>query len=411
MRIVFYSQHVLGVGHLFRSLEIAKALAPHQVDLVTGGEHVAVALPPHVRHLPLPELSMDPDFQGLQISRSATKSLESSRAMEAVMDERRHRLLEHVRATQPDLFLAELFPFGRKRFGFELLPVLEAVRRGELGHCRTVCSVRDILVEKRDPDKYESRVVKQLNSLFDLVLVHADPRLIRLEETFVRITDIVPPVRYTGYVAAPVDASEGERLRESLGLASEDGMIVASVGGGAVGHELLEAVLEASALLQSRRSHQLRMFTGPFMAENAFTVLSKRAAGLEGVHLERFTENFGTWLAAADLSVSMAGYNTTMNLLAAETFGLVWPFAQNREQTMRAQRLERFGMLSVLQPEDLVPERLTQRMAEALDIGRKNRAGTGLGEPCEGASCIDLNGAAATRRILETFYMGEDLDG
>ena len=407
MRIVFYSQHVLGVGHLFRSLEIAAALAPHQVDLVTGGEHVAVSLPPHVHHVRLPPLCMDADFQRLQTVRPIPTKSHSSHPPETIFTERRHRLMEHVRATRPDLFLVELFPFGRKRFGFELLPVLEAVRDGELGRCRSVCSVRDILVEKRDPAKYESRVVHQLNTLFDLVLVHADPRLVRLEETFSRISDIEPAVEYTGYVVAPVDAEQGARLRQSLGIAPREEMIVASIGGGAVGRELLEAVLEASALLQLRRPHQLWIFTGPFMAEDVFAALAVRAAGLQRTHLRRFTDQFGVWLAAANLSVSMAGYNTTMNLLAANTLGLVWPFAQNREQAMRAERLERFEMLSVLRSGDLVPERLTARMEASLDA---ERAKWVQGAP-RSHTAIDLDGASATRRILDAFCHGEAGNG
>ncbi|TVQ97808.1 MAG: hypothetical protein EA399_12295 [Desulfovibrionales bacterium] len=409
MRVVFYSQHVLGMGHLFRSLEIATALAPHHVDLITGGEHVAVSLPPHVRHIPLPPLCMDADFQTLQTSRSAltragvSQAASPSQSMDDVMTRRRQRLLEHLREARPDLFLIELFPFGRKRFGFELLPVLEASRRGELGRCRTVCSVRDILVEKRDPAKYEARVVHQLNTLFDLVLVHADPYLVRLEETFASVDAIVPRIVYTGYVVAPVDAAQGGRLRHSLGLASRDEMIVASIGGGAVGRELLEAVLEASVLLQPDRPHHLWVFTGPFLSEVEFTELFQQAAGRKRVHVHRFTENFGNWLSAADLSVSMAGYNTTMNLLAAKTFGLVWPYGQNREQAMRAERLEHVGLLSVLRKDDLKPEQLAVRMGEALGAASARKLTVDFPEASDGGFRINLDGAATTRKILECF--------
>ncbi|WP_052812969.1 glycosyltransferase family protein [Desulfonatronum thioautotrophicum] len=409
MRIVFYSQHVLGMGHLFRSLEIATALAPHHVDLVTGGEHVALTLPAHVRHIPLPPLCMDADFQTLQTCRSdltrtgVSQAASPSQSTDEVMTRRRRRLMEHLREVQPDLFLVELFPFGRKRFGFELLPVLEASRRGELGRCRTVCSVRDILVEKQDPASYEARVVHQLNTYFDLVLVHADPRLVRLEETFASVEAIVPRIVYTGYVVAPVDAAKGLRLRQYLELAHEEEMIVASIGGGAVGRELLEAVLDASTLLQPGRPHHLWVFTGPFLSEVEFTDLCQRAAGRERVHVHRFTENFGDWLSAADLSVSMAGYNTTMNLLAAKTFGLVWPYGQNREQSMRAERLEHFGLLSVLRKDDLVPEQLAVRMVEALGAASARRPAVDFPDASNDGYCINLDGATATRNILECF--------
>ena len=37
MNILHYTQHVLGIGHLFRSLAIDRALAPATVHLTTGG--------------------------------------------------------------------------------------------------------------------------------------------------------------------------------------------------------------------------------------------------------------------------------------------------------------------------------------------------------------------------------------
>ena len=46
--------------------------------------------------------------------------------------------------------MLELYPFGRKAFRFELDPVLEGIRDRSLGPCRVVCSLRDVLVEKKN---------------------------------------------------------------------------------------------------------------------------------------------------------------------------------------------------------------------------------------------------------------------
>ena len=49
MKILLYCQHVLGIGHLFRTLEIARALKEHHVTLVLGGPRASTSLPNHVR--------------------------------------------------------------------------------------------------------------------------------------------------------------------------------------------------------------------------------------------------------------------------------------------------------------------------------------------------------------------------
>ena len=45
MKIILYCQHIWGVGHYFRSLEICKALIGHDILMVTGGAEVDTPLP------------------------------------------------------------------------------------------------------------------------------------------------------------------------------------------------------------------------------------------------------------------------------------------------------------------------------------------------------------------------------
>jgi len=382
MKVLMYCQYVLGIGHFFRSLEIARALKGHEVVLVTGGPEMEAALPGHVREVRLPGLAMDGEFSGLFAT-------EPSRSVEEVKKTRLEMLFELFREESPDLFLVELYPFGRGSFRFELEPVLEAVRTGGLPACRVVSSLRDILVEKKDPGAYEERVLRALNRRFDALLVHADPALVRLEQTFSRASDIAVPVVYTGFVTARPEPGAGERLRRRLGLGPSDRLVVASAGGGGVGGRLLEATLAAFDLLPDEPAAHLHLFTGPFMDAASYAALAARDGGRARV--ARFTPDFLPLLAAADLSVSLAGYNTSMNVLAAGVPALLWPFAQNREQRLRAEALARRGAAKVLEDADLEPKRLAGLMAERLK--RPERVTTS----------IDLDGAVHTARWIEAF--------
>lgn len=376
MKILQYCQHVLGVGHFFRTLEILRALSDHDVILVTGGERVAAELPAHVREVHLPALMMDADFKALH-------SGDEGASVEAVQAGRAERLFEIFRETAPDLFLVELYPFGRKKFRFELDPVLAGIREGTLPPCRTACSLRDILVEKEDVASYENRVVKTLNRWFDALLIHADPKLIRLEETFSRVGDLETEIVYTGFVTPQPAPDARERVRRDLGVGEAEFLIVASAGGGKVGAPLLEATVAAFPLMDGAEKARLLVFTGPYMDDDAVDRLRRLAGDRVGV--SRFTSDFLSHLAAADLSVSMAGYNTTMNILAARVPALVWPFAQNREQRLRARRLIGLGAaMRIIEEEDLIPNRLARRMAAAID--RRDRPSVP----------VDLDGAART---------------
>ncbi len=384
MRVAYYCQHVLGMGHFFRSLEIAKALAGHQVDLISGGPEVQVELPAHVSLFRLPGLMMNDDFSELF-------PLESGLSLDEVKNERMQLLGERFLLFPPDLFLVELFPFGRNQFSFELLPLLKDIREGRFGPVKVVCSLRDVLVEKRDRQKYEARVVKRLNEYFDLLVVHADPKLLRLDETFESLDRVRIPVRYTGFVTTKPAPGAGVALRRELGQNPGQKLVVASIGGGKVGGRLLFSALQAFALLDHKDS-RMHVFSGPYMDPAEFLALEKLASAIPGIVLERFTDRFLDYLDAADLSLSQAGYNTAMNILASGVPALVWPFDQNREQRLRAEKLMRLGALSILDDADLPPERLATRMAEAMNSGKRS-----------GPPPVDLEGASNTARLLEDF--------
>jgi predicted glycosyltransferase len=241
-------------------------------------------------------------------------------------------------------------------------------------------------VEKKDPAAYEARVIDILNRYFDALLIHADSRVLTLDETFSRLKDITVPIVYTGFVTPRPAQGAGAKLRQDLGIDKEDLLIVASAGGGNVGGLLLEAVVEAFGLMNIDRPAHLHVFTGPFLSEEAFERL--RGTADRRVRIFRFTSDFLSYLAGADLSVSMAGYNTCMNIAAAQVPALVWPFPQNREQGLRASRLAQMGILRVLTDEELHPRRLSALMEKGIDLRSRSLVD------------IDLSGAENTVRWL-----------
>jgi predicted glycosyltransferase len=229
-------------------------------------------------------------------------------------------------------------------------------------------------------------VIDILNRYFDALLIHADPRVLTLDETFSRLKDITVPMVYTGFVTPMPAPDAGRRLRQQLGIDRKEILIVASAGGGNVGNILLEAVVEAFAFMNIDQPIHLHVFTGPFLSEDAFERL--RRIRDTRMRILRFTSDFLSYLAGADLSVSMAGYNTCMNIAAAQVPALVWPFPQNREQGLRALRLAQFGVLQVLSEEDLHPRRLSAIMQQAISLRSRSTAD------------IDLSGADSTVKWL-----------
>src|SRR5262245_3077462 len=248
-KILFYSQHVLGIGHFVRAMEIARGLPNCKIRFLNGGESVeGFPYPPWVELVNL--LPVKPDA-----ALNFIESTDPSQSLDELKCSRLEALLSEFDSFDPDVLIIELFPFGRRQFVFELMPLLARTRRRGQS-TKVVCSVRDILVTQPEHLHHEEWVCNVLNRYFDMVLVHSDPAFHTLEETFSRVADIRTAIRYTGYVVQTLDerepATNGAGDGPGEARPADDTLrqaghpkIVVSVGGGRVGYELLASAVNA----------------------------------------------------------------------------------------------------------------------------------------------------------------------
>ena len=385
-RLLFYCQPVLGMGHLVRSLAILRGLDGFEIGFINGGLPLAAAtvatLPGNIAVINLPALQADPEFRGI-VAIDPTRNLDEIRA------ERMSGLLEIFATFNPDILMIELFPFGRMKFDFELRPLLEAARRREPAPS-IVCSLRDILVAKRDQKDFEDFAIERANQFFDLILVHSDPTFQPLGETFPPVDRLTCRIEYTGYVVEVEPAASNPT--------GGDQTVVVSIGGGRVGLELLYAASEASRQVRRSIPHRLHLFTGPYLPADEFRKLVDNYAGDDDIMIERFTPDLVGAMRNARLSISLAGYNTCMNILTAGVPSIVHPFTgnENREQTIRAHKLEQSGIVSVITAEELASGQLAPLMAAMLTTPANS----------DHRLKIDLDGVRKTK-ILLTELAGE----
>ncbi|GLR52061.1 glycosyl transferase [Shinella yambaruensis] len=369
-RVLFYVQHLLGIGHLARASRIVRALVDDgfAVTLVTGGMPVDGFPGPGIDHVALPAIAVgDGGFSAL-VDANGTVIDEAFKAA------RRDRLLAAYHAMRPDIVIVEAFPFGRRQVRFELLPLIAAIE-ASTPRPLLLTSLRDILQERAKPGRDEETIDLVLRH-FDGVLVHGDPAFVRLEDTFPLADAIAGRVVYTGLVGSPAAEPAAERYD-----------VVVSAGGGAVGAGLVEAALAASG--RRTGSGRWLVITGPNLPQADFAQLS--AARPAHVDLVRFRTDFRNLLAAARLSVSQAGYNTVCDVLQAGCGAVLVPFASGgeSEQTARAERLERLGRAVVLREDILSGETLADAILRAEEA-----------ETEKNVPVLQLDGANRTAKIL-----------
>ena len=348
-----------------------------------GGREVDIELPEHVNVVRLPGLYMDEQFTTLMAE-------DEGQPVDFIQRRRKEILASLFEQHRPDVFIIELYPFGRTIFGFELQPLLDDIHRGRFGDIKVVCSLRDILVEKKNQQMYEERVINLLHTYFHLLLIHSDDRLLTLDETFGRMDDIQIPTVYTGFISPKTNPEAGRQLRRELGVAPNEKLLIASAGGGRSGYDLLSCLLEAYPLMSRKAPIRIEMFAGPFREPEEFKMLNAKA--VKGVRVRYYTRRFLDYLAAADLSVSLAGYNTCMNLLAARVPALIYPYSKQQEQPLRVAKLNTFIPMKILRDKDIEPAVISDYIDKLLLESR----------PSESVP-LDLDGAENTARYIASW--------
>jgi predicted glycosyltransferase len=296
---------------------------------------------------------------------------------------RKERVDAHVQNAQianPDVIITEFWPFDRPFLDQEMEAVLEATK-GKSATGLRIASVRDVLDTPYDMDREknpdidkqrEARLawaVKEINEKYDAVLVHGDAKFIPLDETCSVVNQIKKPVIYTGYV---ID----ELPKRTVKPGDKTAPIVVSCGSGVDGHELVFGFLTAWDRLLDRKASDpdvaymvdrpVHIICGPRFDPDALhdvqewaTMLSKER-GVD-IKVDGYRDDFTSVLAGAAFSVSLAGYNTTLETLAMEVPSLMVPkysYIQGRlrwstEQLYRLERLNKEDLASYAHPEEV----------------------------------------------------------
>jgi predicted glycosyltransferase len=366
-RVFIWVQHLLGLGHFARARALAAALsdAGFAVTLASGGVTPSDAVPRDYAFVQLPPArAKDELFDELV---DDTGALVDQRWHEA----RRDALLAAFDKVHPDIVITETFPFGRRLLNFELHALIETAR-ARVQPPLIVASLRDILQRPRKPDRANA-MVDYAHTNYDALLVHGDPGVVRLEESFAEIISLAERTHYTGYIGAKPQRVATRRTE-----------ILVSAGGGAAGKALIEAAFKARELSRLK-GRPWTFVTGPLADGTA------QHTPTNNVTIARTLPDFRARLSSAAVSVSQAGYNTLVEAVAAGTPTIAVPFETDREkeQRMRAEKFAARGWIKMMAQNALDPR--------ALAVAIDDLADTTLPR-----ASLNLDGAAGSVAALNT---------
>ena len=376
--VMFYSHDTYGLGHLRRTLALARYLQADSQLIVTGSPLAhRFQLPPGTDYIKLPSVLKcgDEEYEPryLHVPFANVRDLRSDLVLSAA---------RHVR---PDVLIVDNVPRGLKG---ELLPTLRHLKAQS---CRLVLGLRDVVDEAEwvrrkwlSDGSYEL-----LDELYDLILVYGRRDIYDVPKQYGFSAQATAKTRFVGYLRrdTPTQTVEALRVKHQL---DADQLVLVMAGGGGDGYELLRTVVEAIRLRGDRRRFDCLLLGGPLMPADDRRRVLELAAAERSIRYVDFVDDVASYVAAADVVVSMGGYNSVCELLSAGKTGLVVPrIAPRREQLIRAEALSKRGLLRLIHPAALNARRVLDEIERLLDEPN----GNGASMPMDGlpAAATEIN--------------------
>lgn len=390
-RVMLYSHDTMGLGHLKRNLKIINTLKSYYPELTillaTGSTQIyRYQLPTGINCINLPPV--------YKIGKDMYESGLTGMSFDKILRLRTMILLETVKSFSPHILIVDHSPLGMKG---EIIPSLEWLNKPD-NKSLIILGMRDIIDEPEYVIDYwnQKDIYNVLTNLYDHIFIYGDKQVYDPVTMYKFPDDVKGKTSYCGYITEPSVNKKLSKTSKSSNRDKEKFVLITIGGGEWLADVILQNYLEMLSENQSKINYNSIILTGPFIPEILWSRLRKISRGLP-VKMRKFIPQIQRLLSNSHLVISSAGYNTITDIMSFANKALVIPRIKFRkEQQIRAERLNKLGLIDMLYPDDVNPKSLFDYIERSLS---SNSAP--LAEARE-QKIIDLDG---NKRLAE--YIGK----
>ena len=353
-KILLYSHDTYGLGNIRRTLLLAenfqKQYPESSILIITGSPVIhAFRVPKGIDYIKLPSLD--------RVDAEKYKPLFLSGCSSEINNTRAAIIEKITLGFNPDLFIVDKRAAG---INGELITALRKLRKAN-SRVKIILGIRDIL----DAPEKTSRVLREngsfdvMDRFYDEVWIYGLKEIFDTAKEYEFPQTIVQKTVYCGYLKRPV-----------VSRIQSNGMfkVLVTTGGGGDGSRMIETYLEGLAATPGKFPIFSRIIFGPQMPDEIRASLISRFGRLSNTNFSDFEPDLTSRYAEADLVLSMAGYNTVCELLSHRKRAILVPRSEPvREQLIRAELLQKFGIFDMINPTELTAKRLMRKVVGALE--------------------------------------------
>lgn len=363
--ILMYSHDTYGLGHIRRTMAIARNLSAPGVNiLILTGSPIAGRFP----------IPFGVDFVRIpgMIKQSNTVYVPHSIKVDPqkALEIRQEIITATAKSFDPNLFIVDKVPVGLKG---EVLPVLQWFKTSR-PDTKVVLGLRDILDDSASTraEWNEKNYFNVLDALYSEIWIYGQENFYNPIVEYGLPPSISNKCVFTGYIPRQTP-NRKITLKQLMngngngnGTADTCKLVVVTAGGGGDGYHMLDTYL---SMIEDTPDVPFKtyMVSGPFVPQDLQDSLAKRAKKC-GVIFATFHKRLEKIMAAADLVVSMGGYNTICEILSLKKPSLIIPRESPRlEQLIRARVLQSAKLADYIKWDCLTPLSLREKLVTMLE--------------------------------------------
>lgn len=357
--ILMYSHDTYGLGHIRRTMALAAQLRSHCTNiLILTGSPIAgrFAFPENVDFVRIPGMikKTNDEYHPLSIRINPDHALHIRQSI----------ISATARNFKPDLFIVDKEPLGLKQ---EVLPILQWFKQNS-PQTKTILGLRDIMDDSETVrlDWQHKGVYQYLDDLYSEIWVYGRQDIYDAITEYDIPVQIQKKIHFTGYLPRKQCTDKAkQKTRKKFCVRENEKMIVVTAGGGGDGYQMMDTYLN---LLESRhfKGHKSILITGPFMPKKQRRLLAKKAKPYS-VKIRPFYPKMEELFGAADLIISMGGYNTVCEIISQATPCLIIPREKPRkEQLLRAQAFKKQFLIDFIPWDELNSQKLHKKITSMM---------------------------------------------
>jgi predicted glycosyltransferase len=355
LRALFITNECAGLGHLRRTINLARAVTesnPNATALIVTGSAAlgSFVLPDRVDTVKLPVFRREADGTLYAAALGVDMPMIESLRCEI--------LRSAAAAFDPDVVVVDKTPLGLRD---ELVPMLEQLR--DRGRAHIVLGLRNV---EDDPARVreawaEANTLSSVQRYYDCAVVYGPANSTGDALSCLDGVAMPLPVTHVGFVGNSPATTPPTDL--------PSGYLLVTVGGGSDGHDVIDTVLDADE--HRPLPFPIVIVTGPLMPAEDVALLATRCDG-DHIRLFDFRHDMANVLAGARGVVTMGGYNTISEVLQTGVPALVIPRVRpSTEQLIRATQLVELGLADMLHPDSITPESMWHAVRRMADRERR----------------------------------------